>query len=304
MLDINLKQLEAFVATAEYRSFTKAADAMFLTQSTISSHISTLERTLGVRLVQRGARQRVALTQEGERVYREAKHILSQCQAIQNFGQQHTDSTLSFGAAPVSGQYVVPEYMAAFLNRYPDVTYSQFQSNSMQIHRFLEQGRYHLGFVDAVVNRQICHYHPLAQDRLVIITPNQEPYRHMQAQGVSGRGLLDQPMLLREETSGTRQALDACLSRWGIPQEALQVAARIDDPQALVQSVRQGLGIGAASWLQVREAVQAGQLLAFDLETEAPFRSLYLCWRKDTILTDLEHKFLQFVQGHNLKNNL
>ena len=50
MLEINLKQLEAFVATAEYRSFTKAAEAMYLTQSTISSHISALEKALGVRV--------------------------------------------------------------------------------------------------------------------------------------------------------------------------------------------------------------------------------------------------------------
>ena len=80
MLKINLKQLEAFVATAEYSSFTKAAEIMFLTQSTVSSHISALETTLGVRLIQRGARQRVALTREGELVYREAKDILDRCQ--------------------------------------------------------------------------------------------------------------------------------------------------------------------------------------------------------------------------------
>ena len=68
MLEINLKQLGAFVATAEYRSFTKAAEAMYLTQSTVSAHINGLEQILGVRLIQRGARQRVALTEEGERV--------------------------------------------------------------------------------------------------------------------------------------------------------------------------------------------------------------------------------------------
>lgn len=79
MLNINLKQLEAFVATAEYSSFTKAAEELFLTQSTVSSHVSALETTLGVRLIQRSARQRVALTKEGEVVYREARDILDRC---------------------------------------------------------------------------------------------------------------------------------------------------------------------------------------------------------------------------------
>ena len=58
MLNINLKQLEAFVTTVEYSSFTKAAEELFLTQSTVSSHIGALENALGVRLIQRGARQR------------------------------------------------------------------------------------------------------------------------------------------------------------------------------------------------------------------------------------------------------
>ncbi|MBE6977787.1 MAG: LysR family transcriptional regulator [Ruminococcaceae bacterium] len=79
MLEINLRQLEVFVATAEFHSFTKAAEAMYLTQSTVSSHINMLEHALNVRLIQRGARQRVTLTEEGEWVYREAKNILRQC---------------------------------------------------------------------------------------------------------------------------------------------------------------------------------------------------------------------------------
>ena len=84
MLKINLKQLEAFVATAEFSSFTKAAEVMYLTQSTVSSHISALEESLGMRLIQRSARQRVSLTKEGELVYREARDILERCQALQD----------------------------------------------------------------------------------------------------------------------------------------------------------------------------------------------------------------------------
>ena len=88
MLKINLKQLEAFVATAEFSSFTKAAEELFLTQSTVSSHINALEGTLGIRLIQRSARQRVSLTKEGELVYREAREILDRCQTLQELKNQ------------------------------------------------------------------------------------------------------------------------------------------------------------------------------------------------------------------------
>ena len=302
MLEINLKQLEAFVATAEYRSFTKAAEAMYLTQSTISSHISALERTLGVRLIQRGARQRVALTEEGERVYRESKHILNQCQALQDMGNQSTENQLTLGASSVPGQCLMPELMASFLSRYPESRYVQLRGDSMQIHRYLEQGKCRLGFVGTAINRQSFHYHAVAEDRLVVITANQDSYRALKEQGVTGKQLLDRPMILREESSGTRQAMNAYLAQCGVPKESLNIVAQIDNPEAIRSSVSRGLGISVISWLTVREDVAAGKLLAFDLDAGGAFRKIYLCWRKDTILTSLEHKFVRFIQDQQLRS--
>ena len=97
MLNINLKQLEAFAAAAEFSSFTQAAEVMGLTQSTVSSHVRLLETTLGVRLIQRSARQRVTLTKEGEAVYREARDILDRCQALQDLGNRDRQNRLVLG---------------------------------------------------------------------------------------------------------------------------------------------------------------------------------------------------------------
>ena len=75
MLEINLKQLESFVATVEHSGFTAAAAALYLTQSTVSAHVSALEQTLGVPLLVRGARRPVTLTPEGQNVYAQAREI-------------------------------------------------------------------------------------------------------------------------------------------------------------------------------------------------------------------------------------
>lgn len=304
MLELNLKQLEAFVATAEYRSFTKAAEAMYLTQSTISSHISALERILDVRLIQRGARQRVALTEEGERVYREAKNILKQCQALQDMGGQNLDNQLILGASSVPGQCLMPELMASFLAQNPESRYVQLRGDSMQIHRYLEQGKARLGFVGTAINRQAYHYYAVAEDRLVVITPNNEEYRQLLSRGITGRELLDRPMILREETSGTRQATEAYLARSGISQGRLNIVAQIDNPEAIRSSVSRGLGISVISWLTVREDVAAGKLLTFDLDNGGIFRKIYLTWRKDAVLSGIEHKFVRFVQNLQLKTSV
>lgn len=301
MLEINLRQLEAFVATAEYSSFTKAAEAMYLTQSTISSHISMLEQVLGVRLIRRGARQRVSLTEEGERVYREAKNILKQCQALQDTGGQCQDNQLILGASSVPDQCLLPDLMAGFLAQYPGSSYIQLQGDSLQIHRYLDQGKCRVGFVGMMVNRQTHHYHVVAEDRLVLITPNTKSYQELKQRGVSGMELMDRPMILWEDCSGTQRSMESYLAKFGIAKESLNVVAQIDNPEAIRSSVSRGVGISVASWLMVQKDVQEGKLLAFEMDAGGGSQEIYMVWKRDAMLSSLEQKFIRFVQEQRLK---
>lgn len=300
MLKINLKQLEAFVATAEFSSFTKAAEVMFLTQSTVSSHISALENVLGVRLIQRGARQRVTLTRDGELVYREARDILDRCQALQDLQNHDRQNQLIIGASSVPGQCLMPELMADFLALYPGSHYVQLRGDSLRIHQYLSQGKANLGFVGIASNPKEFHYHPVAEDRLVLITANKEPYQTMHKNGTSGMDLLHMPMILREENSGTRQEMERYLLRNQISPETLNIIAQIDNPEAIRSSVSRGLGVSIMSVLAAREYLLAGRLLSFELGDQGAFRKIYLACRKDAPLTPAEEKFLTFVQSRPL----
>ncbi len=297
MLNINLKQLEAFVTTAEYSSFTKAAEELFLTQSTVSSHISALEKTLGVRLIRRSARQRVALTKEGELVYRDAKEILDRCQALQDLKNHDQQNRLVIGASSVPGQCLMPEIMGDYLARCPDCHYVQLRGDSIRIHQYLAQGKAHLGFVGVASNPREYHYHPIAEDRLVLITANKEPYQTLHRNSTSGLDLLSMPMILREENSGTRQEMERYLLRLQISPESLNVIAQIDNPEAIRSSVSRGLGVSIMSVLAAREYLLAGRLLSFELGDQGAYRNIYLAWRKDALLNPSEQKFLEFVQS-------
>lgn len=296
MLKINLKQLETFVATAEFSSFTKAAEVVYLTQSTVSSHISGLEETLGVRLIQRGARQRVSLTKEGELVYREAKDILDRCQTLQDLKNHDRLNQLVIGASSVPGQCLLPEIMGDFLREYPDSHYIQLRGDSIRIHQYLAQGKANLGFVGIATTPKEYHYHPVAEDRLVLITANTEPYRTLHRQRASGLELLNLPMILREENSGTRQEMERYLLRNDISPEELNIVAQIDNPEAIRSSVSRGLGVSIMSVLAAREYLLAGRLLRFELGDQGAFRKIYLCWRKDALLTPAEENFREFVK--------
>ena len=296
MLNINLKQLEAFVTTAEYSSFTKAAEELFLTQSTVSSHISALEKTLGVRLIQRSARQRVTLSKEGEQVYRDAKEILDRCQALQDLKKQNDQNQLVIGASSVPGQCLMPEIMSDYLACCPDCHYIQLRGDSSRIHEFLAQRKANLGFVGIAANPKEYNYHPVAEDRLVLITANKEPYRTLHRQDASGLDLLHMPMILREENSGTRQEMERYLRNLQIDPEQMNVVAQIDNPEAIRSSVSRGLGISIMSVLAAREYLLSQRLLSFELGDQGAFRKIYLCWRKDALLSPGEQKFLEFVQ--------
>ena len=279
MLEINLKQLEAFVTTAEYSSFTKAAEALYLTQSTVSAHINSMEQILGVRLIQRGSRRRVQLTTEGRQAYDMAKEILNRCQTLQNLGNVIEQCQLTVGASSVPSQYLVPELMSGFLSKNPDSRYMLQRGDSEKIHRLLKQGDVRIGFVGAAQNRDQYHYHVVAGDRLVLITANTERYRKLKKSGTTGRQLLHEPIILREVSSGTRKAMEAYLNRLGIPVRSLNLVAQIDNTEAIKSTVSRGIGVSVVSELTVREELESGKLLSFDLDSGGLFRSIYLCWR-------------------------
>ena len=297
MLKINLKQLEAFVATAEFSSFTKASEELLLKQSTVSSHINALESALGLRLILRGARQRVSLTPEGELIYREARDILDRCLALQEFKSQHSENQLVIGASSVPGQCLLPEIMGDYLTICPDCRYVQLRGDSIRIHEFLAQRKANLGFVGIAADPKAYHYHPVAEDRLVLITANKEPYQSLHRQGASGLDLLHKPLILRERYSGTRQEMERYLLRLQIDPEKLNVIAQIDNPEAIRSSVSRGLGVSVMSVLAAREYLLSGRLLSFELGNQGAFRKIYLTWRKDAILSPAEQHFLDFVQS-------
>ena len=299
MLEINLKQLEAFVTTAEYSSFTKAAEALYLTQSTVSAHINSMEEVLGVRLIQRGSRRRVQLTAEGRQAYDMAKEILNRCQTLQNLGNTIEQCQLSVGASSVPSQYLVPELMSGFLSKNPDSRYVLQRGDSDKIHRLLKQGDVRLGFVGAAQDRENYNYHVVAGDRLVLITANTERYRKLKAAGTSGRLLLREPIILREVSSGTRKAMEAYLNRLGVPVRSLDLVAQIDNTEAIKSSVSRGIGVSVVSELTVREELESGKLISFDLDAGGLFRNIYLCWRKDIVLTSVEKKFVEYVRSQS-----
>ena len=301
MVEYTLRQLEVFAAAAEQESLTRAAELLHLTQSTASTHLRTLEQCLGVPLLLRRGQGGVALTEEGHRLYPMVKKILSQCQTLEAAArdpERQTALPLLLGASTVPGQYMLPELMAAFLQRHPTYRYELRHGDSAQVHKLLQSGQVRFGFVGSRAEGDAMVYYPLQEDELVMVTPNTPHYQAAHRRGTRGLELLGEPTIAREQGSGTDRTLLQYMARMGYSTGKLRIVARLEDPEAIKRMVVQGAGVSVLSALSVMQEQQEGRVLVFPMDETGLQRTIYLAHRQGMTASAAEKLFLSFVQGY------
>ncbi|MBR0179947.1 MAG: hypothetical protein IJQ03_05865, partial [Firmicutes bacterium] len=175
----------------------------------------------------------------------------------------------------------------------PDCRFTLRQGSSQEIHRQVLQGEAHVGFVGAVFNEQDLRYDRICSDPLVLVTPDNDRYRRLWEQGRAGNELLqNEPLLFREGGSGTQVAGQRFLTENGIDIEKLNVAARIENSEALLRLVSCGMGCAVVSG---RAAGSTRGLLSFPLVGKSTFRDLYMIQPKDRRPTKVARSFMDHV---------
>lgn len=295
MTNFNLKQLRVFIAIVDTGSFTEAARTLYLSQSTVSSHIRALEDELGSSLFLREAKKQVSLTSDGRRLVPHARDILLRCDAIERNLCGYTDKELLIGASTVPAQSLVPSYISRFLQNYPHIGIVIRSGDSEQILKLLLDNDIQIGFVGTYFDRQALVHHLVKEDPLVMITPNTPYYAILKEKGCYGRDLLDEPLILREHGSATQAIADVYLERLGRRIGSRPAAVRASSPECVKELVRLGCGVSIVSALSVRDQVGSGQLLQFNLEEQPVTRKIYMVCRKNGSHSELVRRFIEQV---------
>jgi len=295
MLNITLKQLEVFVAVAEYNSFTMAAEKLFMTQSTVSVHVASLENILSTPLFERVNKKRISLTPTGRTVYGYAKEVLRNCIEIEQFSSQKEPDKLRIGASSVPAQCILPNVMAEFIEKCGNCAFVLRKGDSLQIHEMLKRRTVRIGFVGTAIDRINMDYKPVMSDSIVMVTPNNTHFQNMLHSNASADDLLTEPLILREADSGTRREFERYLNDNGIPSDELNVVAEIDNPVSILESVYREVGISPVSELTVKDDLENGRLLAFSFKEKLQ-RNIYMVTEKDTELSVPEKNFINFIQ--------
>ena len=293
---LNLRQLEIFSAVVDAGSFTAAAEKLYLAQSTVSDNVRALEELLHLKLFHRESKRRLTLTLEGKRVYRYAQDILGRCSALLLDVAVDSALELTLGASTVPAQSLLPGYMARFARENPACRCTLLCGDSAAVQQMLLNGDIHLGFVGGADDRQDLIYEPIAEDRLVLITPNTPRFAALKTQGVLGRELFREPFLFRERGSGTQKVIDNYLSEIRLDPQVIHTVAYVSDPTVLQRLVAEGTGVSILSALAVQETVAAGQLLQFELDETPVRRSIYMARRRKSSMSSPARTFAELVR--------
>ncbi len=278
-MSMNLKQLEAFVKVAETKSFSAAARLLYLTQPTVSAHIASLEKELNVCLLVRNTKG-VALSEAGKELYAYAEQMLELEQKIrEHFGLNtgNRGSVLRIAASTIPSQYLLPGIMAAFHKSYPTEQLKVLETDSAGVVDMILSHKADVGFTGTVLEKGNCTYVPFYQDELVIITPAEPRFLGRSGSDISS-WIREEPLILREEGSGTRKEAARILSCMGMDMSEFRIAAIMENQETIKRSVRRGMGISILSRLAAEDDVRAGRLLEFPLGEQGASRAVNLVY--------------------------
>ncbi len=293
---VQLPHLETFSRAAELGSFTAAAKALGLTQAAISQRIQSLEKTLGVSLFRRQG-GRVLLTEAGQRLHDYAQRILTlhRDARLEIAGQSFPIAgELTLGASTIPGEHLLPELLAGFRRRFPEIQVKAEIGDSMKVLSQVERGQVSLGLVGRKDDNPHLEFRHLASDRMVLVVPKNHPWSKRKQ--VSLKQLCGQPLILREVGSGSRHCFETALGQAGKSTRDLRIALEFGSNEAIKEAVLRGIGVAILSSHAVAKELKAGQLHGLKVSDLPCAREMFIVWDRRRVLSAPAGAFRAFLE--------
>ncbi|MBY0258757.1 LysR family transcriptional regulator [Methylobacterium sp.] len=272
---MTLDQLRIFVAVAERQHVTRAAEALNLVQSAVSTAIANIEGRNATKLFHRVGRG-IELTEAGRVFLVEARAVLARAEAAELVladlsGMRR--GTLALYASQTIASDWLPRHLVAFRRAYPEIAIRLAVGNTTDAADAVRAGQAELGFVEGALDDPTLASTTIAQDQLVLVVAPGHAFAG--ATDLEPENLAGVDWVLREAGSGTRSAFEAALGAAGLAAAQLRVTLELPSNEAVRAAVEAGGGAAVLSETVVAAALRAGTLVraAFDLPSR-PFRVL------------------------------
>ncbi len=289
------RRLQVFHAVAKHLSFTKAADALFMTQPAVTFQVKQLEESFNTRLFDR-AQGRITLTPAGVLALDYAERILALSEELEArlkdlSGQ--LGGALLLGGSMTIGEYLLPQLIGEFRARFPAVVPNLFVGNSEAVQERLAERSLDLGFIEGDSHLSSLLSEVCCEDELQVVCAPSHPFAREAF--VLPSSLSGHPYIGREAGSGTRAVIDRYLQKAGVPPDSLNMVVELGSPDALKGLVATGLGFAIMSRVIVAKELQLGQLVQIPLRPRL-IRNFSVVYPKERFHSRLVGSFLEFAR--------
>ena len=292
---MDTRQLAAFCAVVERRSFSQAAERLGVTQPAVSLQVRALEARLGQRLIDRSGR-RVEPTEAGWRLYRNAQRLLElEQQLIEDVRADgaRLRGTLAIGASTGPGAHLVPLLLCEFQREHPDLSIALSISDTHAVIERVAERELELGIVGAIRRHRALQFEPLVVDEIVLAVPP----AHRAAGGEIGlEELRNENVIVMQEGAGVRQVVDEELRRAGLRLRGLAPKLELGLQESVKSAVAAGYGVSFISRSAIEGELAAGTLAAARVAGLEPARQIYVVRARRRAPTRAAQAFLAFAK--------
>jgi DNA-binding transcriptional LysR family regulator len=292
---MDTRQLQAFCAVVEKKSFSQAAEQLGVTQPAVSLQVRALEQRLGQSLLDRSGR-RVEPTEAGRRLYRSAQRILALEEQL--LDEVSTDDgrltgTLAIGASTGPGAHLVPLLLCEFQREHPDlhVALSIWDTQTV-IDRVVDR-QLELGVVGALRRHRSLEFEPLVRDEIVLAVP---PGHDAAGGTISLDQLKEETLIVMQEGAGVRQVVEEELRRAGLRLRGIEPKLELGLQESIKSAVAAGYGVAFISRTAIEGELAAGRLAAAQVEGVEPARQIYIVRARGRSATRAADAFLSFAK--------
>ena len=297
-IDFSFRELEIFSKVVELESFSRAAEAVYLVQASVSERIASLEKKIGARLLDRLGRK-VIPTAAGELLYKHASLLLGMKETAQLEIEKFLgleQGEISMGGSTIPGEYILPDFISRFNKKHPNLSVKLTIADSREIENHVLEGSLEIGVIGSESSHANLLCQSLWEDELVLAVPVGHPWAQRKA--IPVQDLRKTSFILREEGSGTLKILETYLRNAGEDgTNALQVAARFGSSTAVKEGIKSGIGLSILSARAIETELKAGLLKALKIEGISMSRHFFLIRNKLRIASPSCQAMLSFLRA-------
>lgn len=293
---MNTGYLKTFIEVVNEKSFSKAAEQLFITQPAVTKQIKMLEKEFGAVLLQRNGAQ-VEVTKEGQEFYKYAASILNKEEELYAKFFKDKDElsgVLNIYSSSLPANYLLDQIVYEFSNKYKNISYMIKKVDSKRVYQNVETGHIGFGFTGTKKNKKNIAYIQIAEDELVLALPAHK-FSHLKDTEVNLAFLMEQDLIIRSNGSATLNLFEKAILSQGFTLKDFKVKAIIEDNEIIKKMVEKGIGVSVMSRLSIEKEVKDKLIIPLKIKDINLRRGIYYIYSKNRYFSSIDEQFKEFM---------